>query len=90
MNAYILYKNKKNYKGEEIADIYVESTKNIKSINCPMSLNSSAIDEFLIIFLVAARAKGISTFKSLGELNMKESPRLNIAINILRKIGVKV
>ena len=27
MNAYILYKNKKNYKGEEIADIYVESTK---------------------------------------------------------------
>ena len=90
MNAKILYKNKKYYKGEAVADIYVESSNNIKSIKCPSSLNSSAIDEFLIIFLVAAKAKGISTFKSLGELNMKESPRLNIAIKILRKIGVKV
>ncbi len=42
--------------------------------------NSSAIDEFLIIFLVAAKAKGISIFKELGEMNKKESKRLNLAI----------
>ena len=36
---------------------------------------------FLLIFLVAAKSKGISSFKNLGELNKKESPRLNIAIN---------
>ena len=53
-------------------------------------MNSSAIDEFLIIFLVAAKAKGISTFKNLGELNKKESPRLDIGINFLKKIGIKV
>ena len=53
-------------------------------------MNSSAIDEFLIIFLVAAKARGISYFKNLGELNKKESPRLNLAINFLRKIGIKV
>ena len=35
--------------------------------------------------LVAARANGISTFKNLGELNQKESPRLDIAVNILKK-----
>ena len=62
----------------------------MNSINCPSKLNSSAIDEFLVIFLVAAKAKGISSFKKLGELNKKESPRLNIAINFLRMIGVKV
>ena len=67
-----------------------KSAKNIKSINCPESLNSSAIDEFLIIFLVAAKAKGVSSFKNLGELNQKESPRLDIAVDILRQIGVKV
>ena len=90
MNANILFKNKRNYKGEIIADLFIKSTKNIKSINCPESLNSSAIDEFLIIFLVAAKAKGVSSFKNLGELNQKESPRLDIAVDILRQIGVKV
>ncbi len=90
MNANIKIVNKKNYKGELIGDIKVKSTKSFKSINCPDSLNSSAIDEFLLIFLVAAKAKGISKFRNLDELNKKESPRLNIAINFLRMIGVKV
>ena len=90
MGARIKLKNKKKYKGEVIANIHVSSKKNLKSINCPSNLNSSAIDEFLIIFLVAAKAKGISKFRNLGELNKKESPRLNIGINFLKKIGIKV
>ena len=52
-------------------------------------LNSHAIDEFLIIFLVAAKANGISYFKDLAELNQKESPRLKWAKIILTKIGIK-
>ena len=44
----------------------------------------------MVIFLVAAKAKGISTFKNLGELNKKESPRLNIALDFLKMIGIKV
>ena len=90
MNAKIIFKNKKIYKGEKTADIHVRSTKNLKSINCPSRLNSSAIDEFLVIFLVAAKAKGTSIFKDLGELNKKESPRLDIAIRFLKMIGIKV
>ena len=90
MNAKIKFFNKRKYNGEEISDIYVKSANNLKSINCPANLNSSAIDEFLVIFLVAARAKGISTFKKLNELNKKESPRLDISINFLRMIGIKV
>ena len=90
MNCKISLKNKKIYKGEETSDIVVESSKNIKGISCPSSLNSAAIDEFLVIFLIAAKAKGISSFKNLGELNKKESPRLDIAVSFLRNIGVKV
>jgi 3-phosphoshikimate 1-carboxyvinyltransferase len=82
-------KNIRNYKGEKIADIYVKSVKSIKPINCPSELNSSAIDEFLIIFLVAARADGISYFKNLSELNKKESPRLEWGSKILNLMGIK-
>ena len=90
MNCKITLKNKKIYKGEKTCDIIVESSKNIKGFSCPSYLNSAAIDEFLVIFLIAARAKGISSFKNLGELNKKESPRLDIAISFLENIGVKV
>ncbi len=89
MNANIKLKNRRIYKGEELADIIVKSRSNLKGIDCPKILNSYAIDEFLVIFLVAAKAKGISKFKGLSELNKKESPRLEVAVNFLKKIGVK-
>jgi len=89
MGVNIQFKNKKNYKGELIADISVKSTKKLKPINCPAKLNSGAIDEFLIIFLVAAKANGVSYFKDIGELNQKESPRLKWGAKILSKMGIK-
>ena len=90
MGANIKYKNKKLYNGEEIADICVKSVSNLKSVNCSPKLNSSAIDEFLIIFLAAAKAKGISKFKNLGEMNKKESKRLDLGVNFLKLVGIKV
>jgi len=89
MGAKIFLKNKKNYRGEKISDILIKSSKNLKAINCPPELNSSAIDEFLIIFLIAARAKGVSHFKNLSELNQKESPRLDFGSKILNMMGIK-
>ena len=90
MNANIKVINKRVYKGEIIGDIKIKSKSSFKSINCPDYLNSSAIDEFLLIFLVAAKSNGVSSFKNLDELNKKESPRLDIALKFLRLIGVKV
>ena len=90
MGAEIKLKNKKKYNGEEVSDIHIKSVKNLNAINCPSKLNSSAIDEFLIIFLVAAKAKGISKFRDLGEMNKKESKRLDLAVKFLKLIGVKV
>ena len=89
MGAKINFKNKKNYKGEMVADIHVKSAKYLKSINCPPKLNTSAIDEFLIIFLAAAKAKGVSYFSNLEELNKKESRRLDWGSKILSMMGVK-
>ena len=89
MGVKITFKNKKIYRGEKIADIQVKSPKSLKPINCPTKFNSGAIDEFLIIFLVAAKAKGISYFKKISELNQKESPRLKWGSRILNKMGIK-
>jgi len=89
MGVKIIYKNIKFYKGEKIADLIIESTKIIKSIKCPSYLNASAIDEFLIIFLIAAKANGVSYFRNLSELNEKESPRLKWGSKILNLMGIK-
>jgi 3-phosphoshikimate 1-carboxyvinyltransferase len=89
MGVNIFLKKIKNYKGEKIADIFIKSSNSIKSINCPSYLNSAAIDEFLLIFLVAAKAKGVSYFKNLSELNQKESPRLKWGSKILNLMGIK-
>jgi len=89
MGINIIFQNQKIYKGEKLADIKIEGCKKLKAINCPTNLNSGAIDEFLVIFLVAAKAKGISYFKDLAELNQKESPRLKWGAKILNMMGVK-
>ena len=89
MGVNIIFQNQKIYKGEKLADIKIEGGKKLKAINCPTNLNSGAIDEFLVIFLVAAKAKGISYFKDLAELNQKESPRLKWGAKILNMMGVK-
>ena len=89
MGAKIFLRNKRNYRGEKISDILIKSSNNLISINCPPELNSSTIDEFLVIFLVASKAKGISYFKDVSELNQKESPRLKWGSKILNMMGVK-
>ena len=90
MGVKILFLNKRNYKGELIADILVSSPQILRSVDCPSKFNSDAIDEFLLIFLIAAKAKGISRFKNLEELNKKESPRLKWGSKILKMMGIKV
>ena len=89
MGAKIKIKNIKVRYGEKQADIIVKSQPSLKKINCPKSLNSNLIDEFLIIFLAAAKANGVSSFSDLGELNKKESPRLKLGSKLLNHLGIK-
>ena len=89
MGAKIKILNKRNLQGETIGDIFVKSQNNFKSINCPTNLNSNAIDEFLIIFLLASKASGVSHFTKLSEMNKKESPRLKLGSELLNKMGIR-
>ena len=89
MGARIKLRNVKKRYGEKQADIYVKSQPRLKKINCPASLSSNLIDEFLIIFLAAAKANGISKFSNLSELDKKESPRLKLGSKLLNQLGIK-
>ena len=91
MNGKIKIKNKKIYKGEEIADIECKYSPNLKGIKINPQINSRAIDELPLIFCLAcAKAKGISYAKNLGELRHKEQDRLKFVLKFLKMIGVKV
>ena len=88
MGAKIKFENIKIVNGEKRGDIIAESS-NLKSINCPTSLAPSYIDEAPLAFLCSAKSKGVSIFKGLGELNKKESRRLDVCNKILSEIGIK-
>ena len=89
MGVKIQIMNERIYKGEKIANLFIQSTRSLKPIICPPKLNSASIDEFLLIFLCAARADGVSCFKNLSELNEKESPRLKWGSKILNEMGIR-
>jgi len=90
MGANIKILNKKNLNNEPTADIRVISSA-LRSIDFnDRNLTSSAIDEFPAIFILAAFARGKSSFDGLNELRVKESDRIkSMAIN-LKKLGIEV
>jgi 3-phosphoshikimate 1-carboxyvinyltransferase len=47
-----------------------------------------AIDEIPIAAVLAARADGVTTFSDVGELRVKESDRIALTVDLLRRFGV--
>ena len=88
MNANIKIKNLKKISGELVGTIIIKSSS-LKSINCPKELVPSLIDEFCILFIIAALTKGVSKFSGIGELRHKESDRIKNMKEGLNKIGIK-
>ena len=80
--------DEKNVCGEKRGNLIVKSS-NLRSINCPASIAAKMIDEYPIAMLCAAKAKGVSNFYGLEELNKKESKRLNVCNKFLNQIGIK-
>jgi len=88
MNANIKIKNLRNIAGEPIGDILIKSSI-LKPVNCPKELVPFLIDEFCILFVIAALTKGLSKFKGINELRHKESDRIKNMEKGFNKIGIK-
>jgi 3-phosphoshikimate 1-carboxyvinyltransferase len=90
MGADITFSDKTIHAGEPIATITVAASSPLKGIRVPAERAPSMIDEYPILAVAAAHAKGTSVFEGLGELRVKESDRLSAIAQGLKACGVIV
>lgn len=89
MGADITLLNTKEVSGEPVADIQVK-TSELHGIDIPESSVSVAIDEFPVIMVAAACAKGLTRLTGAGELRVKESDRITAMSQGLKRLGIDV
>ncbi len=75
--------------GEAVADLIVRHSS-LAGVETSPDIVPSMVDEFPVLFIAAALAKGKSVFRGLEELRVKESDRIAVMANGLRAIGVAV
>lgn len=88
MGADISYGHQRTVGGEPVADLTVTHSA-LTGIETDPAIVPSMVDEFPILFIAAAMAKGRSVFRGLEELRVKESDRIAVMAKGLRAIGVK-
>ena len=89
MGAHIEFSNKKDYSGEPACDIYVKSSK-LKATEISGSEIPLLIDEIPIIALAAVYAEGETKIIDAEELRYKESDRISLTVNWMKKAGAVV
>ena len=87
MGANINYINKKHQNGEDIADIEVRYSPNLKAISIDEKDVPSLIDEIPILSVLMCFADGISLVKGAKELRKKESDRIRAIYVNLKNAG---
>jgi len=79
--------NERTIGGEPVADIRVRHAE-LRGIEIPEALVPLAIDEFPVLFIAAANARGETILKGAAELRVKESDRIQVMADGLRTLGV--
>ncbi|MGE3319129.1 MAG: 3-phosphoshikimate 1-carboxyvinyltransferase [Candidatus Berkiella sp.] len=87
MGANIVFHHERLLGNEPVADIEVKGTT-LHGIEVPRQWVVSAIDEFPVLFVVAAKALGETRFTGLAELRHKETDRIATMAKGLQKLGV--
>jgi 3-phosphoshikimate 1-carboxyvinyltransferase len=89
MGAKIAITNQRDAGGEMLGDIEA-SYSELTGVNVPAARAPSMIDEYPVLAVAAAFAKGRTLMNGLGELKVKESDRLSATANALVACGAKV
>lgn len=87
MDADIELANASEAGAEPVADLRVRSSS-LQAVDVGAGRVSLAIDEFPVLFVAAAAARGTSRFSGLDELRVKESDRIAAMIGGLQTLGV--
>lgn len=89
MGADIAITDRREAAGEPVADLAVAAGP-LRGIEVPAERAPSMIDEYPILAVAAAFAKGRTVMRGLGELRVKESDRLAAIATGLDACGVRV
>jgi 5-enolpyruvylshikimate-3-phosphate synthase len=89
MGADIELRNVRAAGAEPVADLHVHQSE-LHGIDVPLALVPLAIDEFPILFIAAAGARGPTIVRGAEELRHKESDRLAVMAAGLARLGVRV
>ena len=87
MGANIEVLNERVVGGEPVADLHVVYSP-LTGIDIPEALVPLAIDEFPVLFVAAACAKGQTRLSGAEELRVKESDRIQVMADGLKILGV--
>lgn len=87
MGANIQLLNEREVGGEPVADLRVIASE-LTGIDIPEELVPLAIDEFPVLFVAAACAKGQTRLRGAKELRVKESDRIQVMADGLQILGV--
>jgi len=88
MGADISLMNVQSVSGEPVADISCRWTPELKAADVAGDMVPSLIDEFPILCIAAAKARGTTTIRGAEELRVKESDRIRAMATELAKMGV--
>ena len=90
MGANLSYENERLEGGEPVADLRARYSPDMKGIDVPPARAASMIDEYPVLSVVAAFAKGQTMMTGVKELRVKESDRIAAMADGLRACGITV
>jgi len=90
MGADLAIENTREEGGEPVADLRVRYSPGLKGIVVPPERAPSMIDEYPILAVVAAFAKGPTVMRGVRELRVKECDRIDAMARGLEACGVRV
>jgi len=89
MGGDIQITNQRRVNNEFLADLKINQKKHLKSTIIKSEEVPTQVDEIPILSIAASYARGVSIFKGLEELTVKESNRLLLIHQNLKAMGVK-
>ena len=90
MGADLTFENPREEGGEPVADLRARFSPDMAGIEVPPERAASMIDEYPVLSVVAAFARGRTVMRGVKELRVKESDRIDAMAKGLRAAGVTV
>jgi 3-phosphoshikimate 1-carboxyvinyltransferase len=88
MGAGLLITNRRTFGFEPVGDIRVRYSGRLRGFDLPEAWVPSMVDEVPVFMVLASMAEGVTRIRGASELRVKESDRLAVMGDGLRRLGI--